>query len=374
MNLQLPSFGTLVQNMAAVVQGAAPGLVDLTVGSILRATLEASASIGLWMQWLVLLLLQTTRAATSAGPDLDSWMGDFSLSRLPASAAVGTVTFTRFTPVQAALIPVGALVRTADGTQSFVVTANSSSTVFSASQNGYVVAAGTASLDVPVVAQTPGSAGNVLSGTISLLASAVPGVDTVTNAAPTQGGLDAETDTAFRSRFQAYINSRSLATKSAIGYAIASIQQNLNYTIQENVDPTGTPSPGSFVVTVDDGSGSPSANLLTAVASAIDAVRPVGSIYAVQPPAVLLATVSLSIAVNPGAVNAQVVGAVTTAITAWIDALPIGAGLPLSRLAQLAFDASTAVGNASQITINGAAADLPGGAAQVIRAGTVAVN
>jgi uncharacterized phage protein gp47/JayE len=119
MQLSLRNFNTLVQNMAAAVEASATQLVDLSVGSTLRAVLEANASIGLWMQWLILLVLRMTRAATSSGGDLDSWMGDFSLARLPAIAATGIVTFSRFTPTVAALIPAGALVRTSDGTQTF---------------------------------------------------------------------------------------------------------------------------------------------------------------------------------------------------------------------------------------------------------------
>src|SRR5277367_1212082 len=97
MQLSLQNFTTLVQNMAASVQSSAAQLLDLTVGSTLRAILEANASVALWMQWLILQVLQTTRASTSAGTDLDSWMADFSLTRLPAVAATGVVTFTRFT-------------------------------------------------------------------------------------------------------------------------------------------------------------------------------------------------------------------------------------------------------------------------------------
>ena len=121
MQLSLRSFNALVQSMAAAVEASATQLLDLTVGSTLRAVLEANASIGLWMQWLILQVLRTTRAATSNGADLDSWMADLTLTRLPAVAATGTVTFSRFTPGMSALIPVGALVRTADGTQTFAV-------------------------------------------------------------------------------------------------------------------------------------------------------------------------------------------------------------------------------------------------------------
>ena len=114
MQLQLQTFTTLVQNMAAAVQSAATQLLDLTVGSTLRAVLEANASIALWMQWLILRVLQTTRAATSTDSDLDSWMADFSLTRLPAVPANGIVTFSRLTATQAAFVPIAALVRTAD--------------------------------------------------------------------------------------------------------------------------------------------------------------------------------------------------------------------------------------------------------------------
>ncbi len=87
MQLSLQNFSSLVQTMAASVQAASRQLLDLTVGSVLRAVLEANASIALWMQWLILQVLQMTRAATSTGADLDSWMADFAL--VPAAGGPG---------------------------------------------------------------------------------------------------------------------------------------------------------------------------------------------------------------------------------------------------------------------------------------------
>ena len=58
MQIPLRTFSVLVENMAASVQASASQLLDLAVGSTLRALLEANASIGLWMQWLVLLVLR----------------------------------------------------------------------------------------------------------------------------------------------------------------------------------------------------------------------------------------------------------------------------------------------------------------------------
>ena len=374
MQLSLRTFSTLVQNMAAAVQASATQLLDLTVGSTLRAVIEANASIALWMQWLILLVLRTTRAATSSDADLDTWMADLSLTRLPAIAATGIVTFSRFSPTMSALIPAGALARTADGTQTFAVSIDTTNQAWVAASNGYVVAAGVASLDVPVAALTYGGAGSVQAGAVSLLASAIPGIDAVSNASAIQNGLDAESDDAFRDRFQNFIASRSRATTVAVGYAISNIQQGLNYTIQENLDTSGQPRMGSFVVTVDDGSGSPSTALLSTVQVAVDAVRPVGSIFSVQPPDVVTVNVSLGITVAAGAAKAQVAGGVGNAIGSYINSLPIGASLPLTRLAQVAYAADATVINVTQLSANGNPNDIIPDASGVVKAGTIAVN
>ena len=360
--------------MAAGVQSATTQLLDLSVGSVLRAVLEANASVALWMQWLVLQVLRTTRAATSSGADLDSWVGDYTLTRLPAVAATGQVTFSRYTPGLAALIPAGALVRTADGQQTFAVVSDTTNSAWSASSNGYAVAPGVASLTVPVTARTPGSAGNVQTGTVSQLATAMPGIDTVSNSSAFQNGVDAEPDAALRARFCNFISSRSRATTQAVGYAINSIQQGLEFVIQENVDAAGQPRMGSFLLTVDDGSGTPPTSLLSTVQSSVNAVRPVGSLFSVQPPTVVVANVSLAIDVAAGADEAQAASDVGNALQTYINALPIGASLPLTRLAQIAYSANQAVVNVAQSKINGGVSDLVPEASAVIKSGTVAVD
>jgi len=374
MQLQLQTFTTLVSNAAAAVQGAASQLLDLTVGSTLRAVLEANASVALWLQWLILQVLQMTRAATSAGADLDTWMADFSVTRLPAVAASGTVTFSRFAAVSSALIPDGTDVRTADGTETFTIYADPTNAAYSSAQNGYLIAAGIASLDVPVAAVTAGSAGNVQAGAVSLIVAALPGVDTVVNAAPFQNGLDAESDAALRARFQNFLASLSRATTTAVGYAIASIQQGMQYTIQENVVPDGTPTMGCFVVTVDDGTGNPPSGLLTTVTTAVEAVRPIGSTYTVQAVTVTEATIAMTVTVVPGAVHATVAALVSAAIFGYVDLLPIGAPLPWSRLTQLAYQASPQVANVTAVLLNGGTADLAPPPSGVVKAATVVVN
>jgi uncharacterized phage protein gp47/JayE len=374
MQLSLQTFTSLVQSMAAAVQAAASQLLDLTIGSTLRAVLEATASIALWMQWLILQVLQMTRAATSNGPDLDSWMADFSLIRLPASPASGTVTFSRFNSTVPALVPVGALVRTADGTQTFMVTNDVTAPGWNQAQNGYLIGVGATALDVPVVAQTPGTSGNVQAASITVLASALSGIDSVLNAAAFSNGINAESDSAFRLRFQSFMASLSRATLLAVGYAISTVQQGLNYTIQENQSPSGAFQLGNFVVVVDDGSGSPSSTLLSMVQQAVEAVRPVGSTFAVFAPTVTNVNVSLTITAAGGSKVALLTPQIVSAIGAYVNALPVGAPLPATMIALISYTASPNVSNVTTILLNGQTADIGVGLSGVIKIGTVVVS
>ncbi len=334
--------------------------------------MEANASVALWIQWLIVQLLTTTRLATCNGADCDSFGADFGFLRLPAVAAVGQVTFSRFTPSAAAFIPVGVNVSIAANTASFMVTADSTSAAYNAAEGGYTLAAGVSTCLVPVVANSGGVSGNVQAGAISLINTALAGIDTVTNMVALTGGLDAEGDAAFRARFGNYLASLSKATDIAIGAAISGIQQGLTYIINENINQVGTPQPGHFVVTVDDGSGRPSDNILYAVQVAVDAVRPVGSSFAVQGPVVLLADISLNIT-TIGSSHPAVIGLVAGAIEAYIASLAIGASLNYTRIAQLTYAVSSSITNASNILLNGGTADLVPPLFGVIRVGSVTV-
>jgi uncharacterized phage protein gp47/JayE len=374
MQLQLQTFSALVESAAAAVQGAARQLLDLTVGSTLRAILEANASVGLWMQWLILQVLQMTRAATSSGGDLDSWMADFGLARLPGVAAVGSVTFSRFVPFAAALVPAGTEVRTADGSQSFLVIADPTNAAWQAAQNGYLLGAEQSSVTVPVAAMVTGSAGNVQPGTITLIVAALPGIDTVNNAAALARGEDAEPDAAFRLRFQNFINSRSRATEAAVTYAVTSVRQGLVCKIAENQLPDGSAGAGIFTVVVDDGTGAPSASLLSTVSAAVEAVRPLGSIFSVQGPTITPATIALTVEVADANATAAAQQAVSAAVSGYVNTLAVGTPLAWSRVLQVAYSASTEIVNVKNVLVNGGQSDLDPGNFGVVKATSVTVS
>lgn len=114
--------------------------------------------------------------------------------------------------------------------------------------------------------------------------------------------------------------------------------------------------------------------LLTRVAAAIEAVRPVGTSYAVIPPTLLGVAIALAVTTDGTTPHTSAAAAVTDAISAYVSGLPIGASLPFARITQIAFAASSAVTNVSRISLNGATADIVPTAVGVIRPSAIAVS
>jgi uncharacterized phage protein gp47/JayE len=374
MNLNLKGFQQLIEDMGAALQSSASNLIDVSVGSVVRAIFEANASVVLWLQWIAVQVLQSTRASTSNGADLDSWMMDFSLIRLPATPSTGIATFSRFAANLSAAVPIGTIVKTADGSLSFSVTADQSISIWQASISAYVLPSGVASADLPVICSIGGSTGNVLAGTITVIAASLPGVDQVNNSAPLSDGADAEGDQAFRNRFQSYLASRSRATLIAVQNAIADVRQGLNVAIEENTAPDGTVRTGSFLVIVDDGTGYPSSDLLSTIATAVDSVRPIGTTFAVIPPQVLTVNVSLSAVVTSRAPATQSVASIQNYIAIYLNSLAIGSSASITRVAQNAYLAGPGIGNIAGIQLNGSSSDIVPPPLTVIKSGQIVVT
>lgn len=372
MAITTKDFSTLVSDMITAIQAASAQIIDFTIGSVMRALVEANAAVGLWVEGLILQLLATTRAATSSGSDLDSWMADYGVTRLAATAATGSVTFSRFTPTAQALIPFGAQVQTSDASQKYAVVADVTNPAYTSS--GYVIAAGTASVTVPVQAVAAGAAGNAAAGQVSTLSQAITYVDTVTNALTFVGGSDAETDAQLRARFVLYIASLSRATLAAIGFAIKSVQAGVSYTLVENQQYNGTTDNGYFYVVVDDGSGAPTSGFLTAVTNAIESVRGVTTRFGVYSPVIENATITMTVALAAGYDPTATKLLVANAIKAFVNALGMGQTLTYTRLAQIAYDASPGVINVTAVQLNGGTADLVATSKQVIKWQTVTVS
>lgn len=372
MSISTKDFATLVSDQVTAIQAKSTKFINFTIGSVLRSIVEANAAVGLWFQALIVQLLATTRASTSTGADLVSWFADYGFTMLPASAATGLVTFSRFTASSPALIPFGATLQTADGSQLFTVIVDTTNAAYTPA--GYAVAAGITSVTVPVTANVAGSGGNVTIGQITSIAQSISYIDTVTNGAAFTNGADQESEDAARSRFILYIAALARATKAAIGLAITTVQAGLAYTLVENQQYNGTVDNGYFYVVVDDGTGAPGSAFLNSVANAIDAVRGFTIRFSVFAPVVESATVLMTATIAPGYDPTATKLLAKNAVLGYINSLPLGTALPFTRLAQVAYGASAGITNITAVTLNGGTADLAATPKQVIKSSSVTVS
>lgn len=385
----------------SAAQASASQVLDFSVGSVNLAIAEAGSAVALWLQRLALLVLQQARFATSQGGDADSWGAQFEFNRLGATFATVIETVFASSPATVSNIPVGTQMQTADGTQTFQVYADTTNPNWDSTilpSGGYDLNIGVASISIPLINTVAGSAGNVLADTVTVLLGSLSGIASATNPAAAQGGLDAESDAAYKARFPAYLAGLARANYSAIEAAVLGVQQGLQYLIVENQMvvgssypfydrftyfsspgslsyPTLIPWPGRFFVIINDGSGSPPTSLITQVSLAVNAVRGLAIEYNVLAPIILVVSVSLTLTALAGYTLSTVEGQAAVALQNWINSLPLGTTLiPLARIPQVVYDAVAGVSNVTQVTINGVASDLTLNYAQVARAGVVTVE
>ncbi len=366
-------FTSFVNASVAGVQASARAVVDATVGSITLAWAQAVAGVALWLQAYTIQVLTLTRAATSNGTDLDTFVSDFGLTRIAATFATQTATFASYTYTTQRQIPLGALISTGPGGIQFTVTLDAGNPAWNDTLQSYVMAPGTPSVTVPIQAVVAGIGGNVLSATIISFVVPITGVDTVTNTAPSpQTGFDAETDAALRARFVIFFQSLSRGTRAAIGAAILAVQNGLTYTLTENLTYAGAVQLGYFYAVIDDGSGVPSAPLISSVYAAIDAVRPICSTFNVYAPNVVAANVSATLATGSGFTHSTVVAAAIAALTSYLNSIPPGVGLAYGAVSAVLFSVP-GVNNVSLLLLNGGTADITVTLQQEIKAGTIAI-
>lgn len=375
MPLPQQTFDQLVSNQVTAAQASSTAPLDFSSGGALLALIQANVSgIALWLQALLVTVLAETRAASSVGADLDSWMADFEFSRLQSVAASGLETFGRFINTSQAVIPVGSTVQTINGATQYTVQRDTTNVNYNAAFDGYVLNSGTSSIDVPITANVAGTAGNASSNVIIVITSPLPYVDTATNNSPLTNGTDAETDEAYRLRFVAYLASLSKATLSAIEFSIAAVVGVLDFTVSPNVNYAGATQFGYFYVVVDDGSGAPPAQLLANVASAIDAVVGLTINFGVFAPIVINTSVVMTMTVASGYTHSQVATIVQAAVTNFVNSLALGQTLYYTRIAQVAYDSSPGVLDVNNVLLNGAVSDITISAKQIAKVTTVTIN
>lgn len=239
-------------------------------------------------------------------------MSLFGIAQAQAQPASGVVTFATFLPLSAAFnapqaitIPSGTLMQTQGGIQ------------FSTVSN-VILASGTTNVTAGIICTSSGSIGNVASGAITGAPLTPVGYPLlVTNGVPTQGGVDAGTQSQAIALFTAKAASLGLSSPVAIANAVIGVVATgtgeiVSYSsVYEPWIAAGSGAgsgTAGFTLYVDNGSGTSSPSLLATVVSYINGnvtqnlsgFRPAGVPYIVSGAAPVYANVAITGTLTPG--------------------------------------------------------------------------
>lgn len=223
----MPTASEVSSNIVNALALTEPTL-DTTIGSVTRKIIDAVSGVIVENTNDDHLMNYQYDIDSKTGGALTDFVRLFGLDRQQAQRATGVVTFSRPATVAnttLAAIPIGTQVSSNTNPIQTVQTIASA-----------VVPIGQTSVDVPVQAQSSGPAGNVSAASLVNVATAVPGIVSVTNAQALTGGANQEADADLRTRFKATVF-RNLAGTTQMYRALA---------LQTQADPTD---PSSLAVT-----------------------------------------------------------------------------------------------------------------------------
>jgi uncharacterized phage protein gp47/JayE len=264
---ELPDEGTLIQ-VNYRPESPSSVLTDLHAGSVVRTLSE---SIALEMAGLYAQLETVYQAGfvdTATGSSLDNVVALLGIERVAGGRAAGEVEFTRSPGSRGIInIPAGTRVTTSDLAAEYETTG--SLTVAEGQNTVRVVARDLRE------ASDPESKGPLPADALTVLATPIAGIESVTNPAPTSITTQDETDAELRTRAKNLLHGSERATLGAIREAIA--RQGITADVVEPED-----APGYVDVTLHAETISPEQE--QRVLTAIEESRPAG--VRVMPPRV----------------------------------------------------------------------------------------
>lgn len=263
----LPTYAELYDAGQAEIQRRNADLTDFSSGSNLDAVTGAGAVLADEVIRVLIDLFMEQFVDTAEGQDLDDLADDrFGLERKAASAAVGTVTFTRVSGVGVIVIPAGTTVSGAVDGDEVRFTTDAEVQIDTVDST----------VDAAATCTETGREGNVAVGVIDTVVDEV-GDDpdlTVTNAARFTGGAPEETDERFRDRIRRYLPSLRRATTAALDAGARTIPGVEYVTVNE--DFVASEDGGYVAVYIGDPDARASVELVTAVENELENWRAAG--------------------------------------------------------------------------------------------------
>ena len=291
---------------------------------------------------------------TAEGEYLDYHAQLRSLERKPALPAQGTVRFTAGEAAQSdRSIPQGTVCMTA-GLVRFATT------------QAAVLPAGELTVDVPVQALEPGTAGNVSAQTVVSMAVAPMGIASCTNPQAFAGGADGEGDEELRARI--------LDTFRRLpNGANAAFYEQGALSFDQVAAATAVPRPrgvGSVDVIVSTLAGTPGEELLEQLQDYFEQRREIAVDVQVKAPTPVTVNVAVQVKAKGGWDKTQVLDQVEETLESWFDGKLLGQDVLLARLGSLIYGCD----GVENYAVSAPAADLAVDAGQLPVLGTLSVE
>lgn len=348
----------IISDALAWIASHSPQITDLSVGSIVRSEVEAFA------QELQALYVENYIAYQGALENLKSDL--FGLTKKAGNYSTGFVVFSRITATsQAVPIITGTRIQTSGGL------------VYTTTADTAIPISGTDSPSVAVRAIAVGKSFNTAAATITSFVNGLDGVDTVTNALPTTGGVDEETEAQYQRRFQEWVEGLAGSNGAGLRAAALSVVGITSASSRDLIPPVGNVNGELYV---DDGSaGGPSVALVAQVQAVINGdgsptspgYKAGGVNIVVKAPTTVTQNIVVQIYLSSGAVNqTATTSALLTALTNYINNLGIGEDIIFIELGALCLDIPGIV----DANFTTPAGNVPIAATQVARIGTFSVS
>lgn len=317
-NYTIKSFDQILADMVSWIVANAPSITDMTPGSVIRSFCEGAA-----------LSMEEIYVASYLGfrRSLDNIQETiFDFPRKSGTKASVNVIFSRTLVGPEVSILAGTRLKTASGLR-FIL--DSATTI----PVGLLD-----SPSVSVTADENGSAYNVGSGAINVLEDTVNGVDSVTNALAATGGVDTESNIAYKNRFQSYVEGLSKTNVAGLRAGALSVEGITSVSIVELFPPIAGVNVDLYVD--DSTSTGVSTTKLAEVQSIIDGdgsstnpgYRAAGINVLVKKPGIVTQNVTATLSILSGVDIDQLSTDVTNALTAYVNTLSVGSDIVYNEI------------------------------------------
>lgn len=265
-----------------------------------------------------------TFAQTAAQAQLEMRAQERGLSRKPAAAASGTLTFGRGTALWFGVsIPKGTVCASSGvGAARYVTTQDAA------------LPQGSLSVDVPAAAQEAGAAGNANPATVTVLVTPPASIETVTNPTAFTGGEDAESDDSLRARLLAAYAAPANGTNAAWYRQTAMACDGIH---SANVVPRAN-GVGTVAVYLGGEGTAPSAAQVQAVSDMLGAAKEINVNVTVQAAQTVAVDVACTVKNGGMMTDAAMVTACRQAILEYFGGLEAGEAVTLSAMTAKLFE------------------------------------